>query len=225
MYAGLNSEILERMVYGAFRRAYEEDRGGARPQPNTIYVTEVSCCIRKSWYIRALNEPLSPETVVIMVLGDAVHYIMRDMLSLGESEKRFEKQVGDFKIAGRVDKILGNIVVEFKTTSQIPQKPYEHHIDQLQLYLWLSDLNIGYLVYVDKRRGKVKAFKVTRNDERIKRLLLKAKKLYSSLKTGMPPEPDPKPWECEYCQFKELCEYYKGKDKNKLRKDKTHGTT
>jgi len=38
----MDPDLLKKIVYASFRRAWEEDRGGFPPPSDTIYVTEVS---------------------------------------------------------------------------------------------------------------------------------------------------------------------------------------
>ncbi len=200
----LTAQDVERIVYRALRTAYEKDRGPWTAPPDVVHVTELTGCLRRSWYIRAMGGPLPDEKVVILLLGDDVHFLINSQFPLGEGEKSFEKEFQGVKIRGRVDRIAGETIFEFKTASSIPREPRDHHVDQMQLYFWLADRAKGFIVYVSKTTGQVKAFPVSRDEDRIKRLLERAIKLSDSLRQGAPPDPE-KGWLCDYCEFRESC--------------------
>lgn len=204
----ISPQDVERIVFRSLRTAYEKDRGSWTAPPNIIYVTEVTGCLRRSWYIRTMAGPLSDEKIVILLLGDDVHYLINSQFPLGEGEKSFEREYREVTVKGRVDRIAGDYIFEFKTASSIPREPRDHHVDQMQLYFWLTDKNKGFLVYVSKTTGQVKAFQIQRDDERIKGLLQRVVLLSDSLKQAVPPEPE-KGWLCDYCEFKEYCPVFR----------------
>jgi len=208
----LDTKDVERIVYRSLRAAWEKDRGGGIAPPSLIYVTELTQCLLKSWYNRAMGVPPSDEKIVVLLLGDDVHYLINSQFPLGEGEKSFEKEYNGVRIRGRVDRIVGSTILEFKTTSRIPTEPLSHHVDQMQLYFWLTDTEKGFLVYVAKTNGKVRVFEVFRDDEKIKELLEKAVKLSESLKKGEPPEPE-NSWLCDYCEYKSQCPLHIGSQK------------
>ncbi|AKG38736.1 MAG: PD-(D/E)XK nuclease family protein [Infirmifilum sp.] len=200
----LTPQDVERIVFRSLRTAYEKDRGSWTAPPNVIYVTEVTGCLLRSWYMRTMAGPISDEKIVILLLGDDVHYLINSQFPLGEGEKSFEREYKGVTIKGRVDRIAGELIFEFKTASNIPREPREHHVDQMQLYFWLAEKNKGFLVYVSKTTGQVKAFPIIRDEQRIQTLLERAESLSNSLRLAVPPAPE-KGWLCEYCEFRDRC--------------------
>jgi len=201
----IDEELVVRIVYAGFRRAWEEERWGGRTDPSTIFVTDVTQCLLKSWYQRVLDYSPSDEKVALLVMGDDVHYLMREILGVGEGELGLEKELGDgVKLRGRVDRVLGDCVLEFKTVSRAPEKPYDNHIKQIQLYMWLADKGEGFIVYVSRADGRVKAFRVLREDEVVAEMAERARRLSESLRQGIPPEPEPSKL-CKYCEYNTLC--------------------
>jgi len=190
------------MVYAAFRRTWEEDRGGGPPDQRVVYVTEVSQCLRRAWFQRVMGGAPSDESVVLMIMGDDVHYLMREMVAVGEGEVRCEKTLENgVIIRGRVDRIIGDAVVEFKTCAAIPKQPYDHHVDQVQLYMWLLGKKKAYVVCVSKINGKVKAFKVEPDLKRVEELLERSRLLSKHLREGTIPEKEEGKL-CNYCEYK-----------------------
>jgi len=202
--AEVDEHHIERMVYRAFRAAWEEDRGSRVTPPDLVYVTDVTQCLLKSWYQRTFGEPPLEEKVVLLVLGDDVHYILNESFPIGEGEKSAEKEYGGVRVRGRADRLLSSFVVEFKTVNFIPKEPYDHHVAQTQLYLWLFDKPSAFIVYVSKKDGRVKAFRVNRNEEEIRKLLERAALLSKHLREGTRPAPEPG-WLCKYCEYGKLC--------------------
>jgi len=200
----VNSELLEKIVYTSFRRAWEEDRGRFPPPSNVVYVTEITQCLRKSWYQRTLAEPPSDEKVVLMVMGDGAHFLLKESFPLGAGEELKEKEYEGVKIRGRVDRLLENTIIEFKTVAKIPNRPYDSHVAQSQLYMWLFDKPKAYIIYVSRSNGKVKAFEVNRNEEEIEKLLKRVKMFSEALSKGCIPKPEESKL-CSYCEYLNIC--------------------
>lgn len=148
-------------------------------------------------------------------------------------------------LSGHVDAVLclptgQHVIVDFKTIRDMRfGKLYltadEKHNTQMQIYLFLSDLEIGKFLYENKDKQLRKEFIVVRDDNYIKRLVSYAEQLkYIVEYVGpngqrkLPPRsnspfgkekdnhPDvveytPQNYECTYCEFKELCYAKKGK--------------
>ncbi len=208
----ITAKDIERIVYRTFRAAWEKDRGGWIAPPNIVFVTELTQCLRKSWFNRAFSSPPGDEKIVVLVLGDDVHYLMNTQFPLGEGEYSVEKEYKGVIIKGRIDRVVGDVIVEFKTASRLPDEPYEMHLDQLQLYLWLSGRKRGFIVYVSKTNGKIKVFEIDRDDERIDILLEKALAFSNCLKEGKAPLPEPG-WLCKVCEYVEHCSIDKSRGK------------
>ncbi len=212
--ADITPQLIEEMVYNAFRRVWEKNRWVFTPPHNRIYVTEVTQCPLKAWLNRTIGGPTSKEKMVVLILGDDVHYLLQNEFPLGLAEKSYEKKYGDITIVGRVDREMGDVLLEFKTASRIPGKALSHHVDQMQLYFWLTGKERGFIVYVAKTNGQVKAFEVRRDEERISELLERAAELSRSLAKGKPPLPrlsEEEKWQCRYCEFTDYCPLAQGR--------------
>jgi len=203
--ASLTSDLLRRIVYSSFRRAWEEDHQSRASSPTTVYVTEVCQCLLRSWYNRTLKSPPSDNKVVLMVIGDSAHYLMKDYFPLGAGEHHAERDIGGgVRLVGRADRVLEDAVVEFKTVSRAPDKPYDMHVSQVQLYMWLFDKSRAFIAYVSRLNGEVKIFEVGRDDAAISRLLERARSFARCLVSGVVPEAEENPL-CAYCEYRELC--------------------
>ncbi len=135
------------------------------------------------------------------VLGALVHLGLQNILSdelNAEIEVEGEKQIGEYKIIGRIDAKIGKVGIEIKTSRSDIEIPYEHHILQAKIYNWLFDLDKTVLVYITPDRFTEFVVDERLDEEEILKLIVDKR--------------IPKyEWECRYCHFSVLCP-------NKLRK-------
>ncbi len=142
-----------------------------------------------------------------MMIGEAIHQLLGAHFPIGAGEQEYAKKHGDVEIRGRVDRILGDTIIEFKTTADLPRKGPAarlRHVDQLQLYFWLTGLSRGILVYISRLTGRVKSFAVYRDEERISTLLERATIYAKHLREGTIPDAEEGPL-CKYCPFRQDC--------------------
>jgi len=177
-----------------------------------IAVAEVaSPCLRRSYFSRTRVAPPSP-IEFLKTVGSEVHLKLAEVLRAEgcEVEVSVGLQLGGFKLCGRVDALCrekdGEVVIEFKTVSELPEQPYESHLLQVQAYLLMLKLERGYLVYLSRTTGRVRVFRVLRNGRALKQLVERAKQLHEALVRSSPPPPERGPW-CRDCPFTVLCRW------------------
>lgn len=119
-------------------------------------------------------------------------------------------------ISGRADAILcienENYVLDIKSINSMLFRnliqPKEENIYQIQLYLHFFNIKKGILLYIDKDRQEMKEFVVNYDAPMVTGLLNDFGKLKIKVEENSIPErlPDyPKNWQCQYCQFKDIC--------------------
>ncbi len=87
--------------------------------------------------------------------------------------------------------------------------PKDENVDQLQLYLHFFKIKKGILLYVNKDNQELKEFAIDYNPSRAKALLESLSKLKEQIDSNIIPSrlPEwPDNWQCQYCQFKEVCQ-------------------
>ena len=175
-----------------------------------IGVTEVtSPCLRKSYYLRTRTSPPSPAEF-LKALGNEVHLKLAEVLrSEGcEVEVSVGLQLDGFKLRGRVDALCperdSEVVIEFKTTNELPEEPYQTHVLQVQAYLLMLKLERGYLVYLARSSGRVRVFRVGRDGRALKQLVERAEQYHKALVEQRPPPPERGPW-CSGCPYTLSC--------------------
>ena len=165
-----------------------------------LTVSEVATpCLRKSYYQRIRAVVPSPVEFLKMV-GNDLHLKLQDVLrSEGYSiEMSISIKIGEFKLLGRIDAVKEDgedpHIIEFKTVQELPHEPFESHVLQIQAYLLATNLEKGYIVYLSRKDGKVKVFKVAKDRKALKKLIERAKQLYEALKNKQTPPPFKGPW-------------------------------
>jgi CRISPR-associated exonuclease Cas4 len=173
-----------------------------------IAVTEAcSPCLRKAYYSRTRASRPTPVEFVKLA-GTDMHVMLQSVLS-GEGwdvEVSVALPLSDygFTLVGRVDAVRDGEVIEFKTSSEVPEQPYRSHELQVQAYMQVLNARRGYIIYLSRTSGRVKVFLVRPDKQALRQVIQRARKLHEALKNGAPPEPTKGPW-CNTCQFFSEC--------------------
>jgi CRISPR-associated protein Cas4 len=175
-----------------------------------IMVTEVATpCLRRSYFNRVRGSLPTPSEF-LKSIGNDVHLKLQEVLRNEgcDTEVSISIELDDFKLRGRIDALceeLGEkVVLEFKTANEIPERPYDSHVMQIQAYLLMLKLRKGYLIYLSRTNGRVKVFKILRDNKAVKKLVERARQLYNSFKDLKPPAAEKGPW-CSDCPFLHIC--------------------
>lgn len=198
-------EVIEE----AFNRALQREPG---QRPDTVHVTELTGCVRRSWYKRRYGYRATRE----MIAGSAVHAELlgrvADILAgspgvgfdyvVAEKgvEKLFDVNGGGVWLAGRLDLFIADIqnnirtFVEFKTSEWI----FEEHVEQGNIYAVMLNVDKFYICYMPRSDSvKCKEFERTWTErevvERVQQLL-----------SGTEPPRREGYW-CSYCEFRNMC--------------------
>ena len=184
-----------------------------------FYITDAGKCPRAVFF-RFKNVPRAAMDARIMRIFEHGEHIHRNIFNI-----LYRLRIGVTTeipipsqeiISGRADAILcidnENYVLDIKSmNSMIFRKllqPKEENVYQLQLYLHYFNIKKGILLYIDKDQQEIKEFFVDYDEALCKSLLDKFYALKDQVETNMVPErlaDYPKNWQCNYCQFKEIC--------------------
>jgi CRISPR/Cas system-associated exonuclease Cas4 (RecB family) len=169
---------------------------------------------------------VQPDLLKVFELGNILHdFVVKVLKSeknpeveLLKTELPFKQEIEDFLVSGRVDNIIlirasgKNILVEVKSTGNIDyvEDAAPHNVVQLQLYMHVTGIHNGILLYVDKRNLKSKVFPILYNEEEAKKIIERFKALHKFLKMDAIPDPEAREsrktiWMCKYCEYRDKC--------------------
>ena len=205
-------EALSEAIKAALSR--EEDRlrvGFYRP-------SLLPSCLKRQFLIYKRGLSVSEEKAGLFEIGRMFHeFLSRAFKDKGLTIKAVEAPFiivslcGDelIRINGRADLIISlngeDYIIEVKSIRSLPNEPFKHHVQQLQLYLDGYGINRGFLIYLEKTFLRNRIFPINFNLEEFKRLLNRAAKLHECLINDVEPQIDAEPWECRFCEFKNEC--------------------
>ena len=203
----MNAALVRHLVVEAFKRSYLEGEDGAPVSDSEIYVTEVSGCLRRSFFIRRQPIPLPENLYVVFEIGKGLHYIIQRFLPVEACfEVPCEVDLGDFRLKGRADVVLDDVILELKSIARIREDwiPYPNHVLQLQAYLWMLDRPRGFIVYIEKSRGRIYPIEVEREASAWALIIQRARVLHHHLLNNEPPRPEPSSL-CKICDYRRIC--------------------
>jgi len=175
---------------------------------DVVYVTELTGCLRRSWYRRKLGYRMTKD----MIAGTAVHAELLERVveelpvAYAESEKKVEYVVStgdvDIWLVGRVDLFIADgdmrTFVEFKTSDWI----FDEHIEQANIYAVMLNVDKFYICYMPKSDiVKCKEFTRTWTEQNV---VERVRRFVEALTKNEPPQKEEDAW-CYYCEFKAMC--------------------
>jgi len=188
--------------------------------PTEYRVTDVAKCLRALYYLFKGIRPARPTGRALYVFDDGHmhHESVKKMLRragfvIQDEEKEFFNEERNLK--GKIDGVIlhdgKKYLLEIKSVSHfefarlgwIDEKTYL----QVQLYLWLTGLQEGVVIYKNKNTAHLKDFVVTYDSRKAEEGLKKFKALQEHLEGDVCPPVvlDLEAWECSYCGWGERC--------------------
>ena len=193
-----------------------------------FYITDAGKCPRAVFFKfkNAPREPMDARIMRIFEHGENIHRSIFNILYRLRLGVVTEVSIPSQEIiSGRADAILcignQNYVLDIKSMNgMIFRKllaPKEENVYQIQLYLHYFNIKKGILLYIDKDQQEMKEFFVDYDEELCKSLLDKFYALRDQVEKNILParlEEYPRNWQCNYCQFKDICKMASGEAVN-----------
>jgi hypothetical protein len=186
------------------------------------YPSGIGSCLRKQFYDFVSPKPPTPEELALFATGKGIHETVAEALRKSGLVKVDQVEMpvtlnlsSEVSLSGRVDIILAEmsgkrVIVEVKSSSRLPDQPHENHTMQLQTYLHALNLELGLLLYWDKRTGQLASFRVERDASWLKRIGERTFMLDAHLRVKKAPFREAfftgKYWECDYCPYLAECD-------------------
>lgn len=191
-----------------------------------FYISDVGKCHRAIFF-KFKNAPRKKADPRIMRIFERGEHIHRNIFSI-----LYRLRIGVTTevpipaqeiISGRADAIIcvdgENYVLDVKSINSMVFKnmtePKEENKYQVQLYMHFFGIKKGILLYVDKDQQDIKEFIFDYDKQLVDSLLGDLKGLKRKIEEDTVPSrlPDyPGNWQCQYCQFREVCGMADGKD-------------
>ncbi len=166
-----------------------------------IYVTDLVYCPKKRDF-RIKFPELSFSFDPHLITGEMIHRGLQEILEKKgyEIEKEIEEKIevnGEtITIKGRIDAYSPNHIIEIKTGRTGQNLPHEHHILQLKLYMSITGVKKGTLLYLTSDRMVEYKFELGKSEDILTNIVIEFLK-----KTRVPRWE----WECKLCPYNKLC--------------------
>lgn len=184
-----------------------------------FYITDAGKCPRAVFFKfkSAPREAIEPRLMRIFEHGEHIHRNIFNILYRLKIGCTTEIKIPDQEIvSGRADAILcmdnENYVLDIKSINSMLfrklEEPKEENIFQVQLYMHFFGIKKAILLYVDKDQQNLKEFSVDYDEKLCRDLMDKFYALKEKIEKDVVPErlsDYPKNWQCQYCQYKDVC--------------------
>jgi len=189
---------------------------------NKFYITDAGKCGRAVFFKfkNAPREEMEARVLRMFEHGDYIHQlIMKALFGIRKvhvvaSEIDMPPQE---MISGRADAIVSFdndlYVIDIKSMNSMIFRsltaPKEENVYQIQLYLHYFNIKKGILLYIDKDQQNIKEFLIEYDPQLCQNLISGFKKLREKIDSDIVPAalPDyPNNWQCNYCQFRTICD-------------------
>ncbi|MDP2741695.1 MAG: Dna2/Cas4 domain-containing protein [bacterium] len=193
-----------------------------------FYITDAGKCPRAVFFKfkNAPREAMDARILRIFEHGEHIHRNIFNILYRLRIGVTTEIPIPAQEIiSGRADAILcinnENYVLDIKSMNSMIfrnlSQPKEENVCQIQLYMHYFNIKNGILLYIDKDQQNIKEFVVRYDENLVKSLLDGFYDLKSKIDANNVPSrlaDYPKNWQCNYCQFKDICKMADGEEIN-----------
>ena len=181
-----------------------------QPMPNgALRVTQLLGCAKRVQWQRDHPYPMDPRDGYNLFRGQIGHAIVERYhgAEILLSEERLSAEIDGVTVTGQPDAVVdteSRHLDDYKTTKRIPREPYEHHIEQLNIYAWLLKrakgikIKTAAIVYLDM--GGVARLAAPVWSRRKTEKFLRER--IAAWQTGAT---TPSAWECKSCPLNQEC--------------------
>jgi len=213
---GFNVKKFESMMRSKLIDDHKRLQSYERPY---ISVTELSSCLRQSYYVRMRypvnlnNQYKFSYLYMIQKVGNEIHNIIQELYDFTETEKTVVSEL--YKVKGRVDGIRESFLYEIKSidANKFNNHYFKEHFEQADIYSYILNNEYDYniktvvIIYVIRNLKHIIPFDIPVDDSLAKSLLSRAPLLKSSLTNNEAPDPIGATKEhCKYCLHRKYCE-------------------
>lgn len=128
---------------------YYKKKDAERAKDGKIHISSLNLCIREKVFQRLYEEPLTPIKIKWFSTGNAIHHKLQ-VLGAENPEYEIEKEVVRGNIIAHIDMYDNARRIPFEAKSLVQgeiEVPRNFHVDQLKMYMALTDDDRGVLLY------------------------------------------------------------------------------
>jgi CRISPR-associated exonuclease Cas4 len=160
----------------------------------TIFLHEVVRCMRRSYFDRF--DKIETQGKVVDLLGGLIR-------KLSYGSKMGEFAIEDIKLKGQADMIVDDIVIVFRTSSELPQMPFASDVLYLNSCMWLFNKTDGVIIYIADD-GMDSSFSLMREKKMFEEVIRRVRVFSNLIGEKKAPIVEPSQ-ECTSCQYYERC--------------------
>ena len=181
-----------------------------QPEDNTYYASSAGSCPRKMYYSRRYPQENDLELLKVFEMGNIVHEFIQDVIMKGgQHEVPIKLEDNGIIVRGRLDCLYENELYELKSTKSIhfvKDKPNNHHVMQLMLYMKQLGYKSGNLLYIEKNTLQMVEHTVEYDDSIYNLAIALFRKAHQGLSTNTLPVKECEAWECKFCNYQDKCQ-------------------
>lgn len=171
-----------------------------------ITIDEASGCLRAAYLDRKEPAERTHKQMISAIMDKGAFSIM-------EKPAEGEIEAGsNVKLVGRADRVEDDVVMIFRSASELPEMPDAEHFMQLNAYLHMFDKEEGVIIYFDKEGNEIE-FIIPKSEKLLGETKRRARILNTLLKNSIVTALEPSS-RCISCPYNEKC-YYPSEDKQK----------
>lgn len=150
-------------------------------QEKVLYFSEIgSSCLRQLWYkyhMGNVAEPLEASTKIKFFYGDLLEDLLLSVVSAAgyevkDQQKTVETTIGDWRVRGRIDAIINDVLVDVKSTTKQGQKKFDDALDkdpfgykaQLGGYAHVLGMDKAGFLTIQKELGHINFYPISTKD-------------------------------------------------------------
>jgi len=198
---------LKEFSFKDFPLSLDDIYKGVKRNPYELWASSLVFCPLKEF----LSYKYQPNNIFIqdgLLAGKFIHLLLQKEFE--NKGYKLEYRVtyplfGRWILVGRIDAINSKEIIEIKTISTF-NGLRKHWIDQIILYMHMSNIHSGKIVVIERATGKITEYKVEYDENKAKRLIEIAKIVAKALVKGditLVPSVDDE--RCKYCEFSFVC--------------------
>lgn len=161
----------------------------------TIYLLEVTQCLRRSFYDRTDSKEIERRG-----FNDLLSGLLRK-LEYGSQPKDFA--IDDIKLRGQADMIVDDTIILFRSALNIPESPQASDLLYLNACLWIYDKRDGMIIYITNDKDEF-TFSLTRDKKMFEETIRRVRVLSDLLNENKTPILEPS-MNCIDCQYYQRC--------------------